>query len=100
MRGPECPVLLRHVWAWFSQLSNMREWGDGSPRAIRASEIAAWSQLTGNRPTPREINIILDLDIRFRNITAETDEGDTAQTDAERQMLAWVSAAKAAKSWG
>lgn len=94
MRGPECPVLMSHVWRWFLALSNMREWGEGGPQAIRPTEIAAWSQLTGARPLPHEIRLILDLDVRFRNVQAEDNEDVSTLPEADQEMLEWVKAAR------
>lgn len=93
MRGPECPVAMAHVWRWFLDLSNMREWGEGGPKAIRPTEIAAWSQLTRIRPTPREIRLILDLDVKFRNVQAEDENDIPRMPQADQEMLEWAKAA-------
>lgn len=84
---------MAHVWRWFLDLSNMREWGEGGPKAIRPTEIAAWSQLTRTRPTPGEIRLILDLDVKFRNVQAEDENDIPRMPQADQEMLEWVKAA-------
>ena len=93
MRGPQCPSAMAHVWRWFLALSNMREWGEGGPQAIRTTEIVAWSQLTATRPNPRETRLILDMDVRFRNVQAETDDDTPTLPEADQEMLEWAKAA-------
>lgn len=100
MRGPECPVLMAHVWRWFLALSNMREWGEGGPKAIRATEIAAWASLTGANPTPREVRLILDLDVKFRNVHAEDENDIPRMPEADQAMLEWAKAARMSTAMG
>lgn len=100
MQGPQCPAAMRHVYRWFIELSNMREWGEGGPKAIKPTEIAAWSQLTGTRPTPREVKLILDIDVRFRNINAETDDDMPTLPEADQEMLEWAKAARMSSAVG
>jgi len=63
------PPELIHVWRWFSQLANRRT---GLAR-LSYAELAAWSALTGVRPTPREIDLIVRLDDAFLNIMTGRD---------------------------
>lgn len=93
-----CPPALSHVYGWFIELANMRDYGEAGPKSIKPSEIAAWSDLTRRRPSPLEIRIILDLDVRFRNIHAEDEATDL--TEHDRAVLAYVEAATLSKSWG
>lgn len=90
---------MAHVWGWFLELSNMRDWGEGGPRAIKATEIAAWSDQVGTSPLPHEIRILLDMDVRFRNIHAEDEPPENLGAD-DRNMIAWVDAARMAASYG
>lgn len=99
MDGPPCPLPMVDVWRWYVELANMRVWSDGAPQAIKATEIAAWSELTGSRPSPHEVRLILDLDVRFRNITAENTAEIPNLPEADAAMLAYVSAAKTDASW-
>jgi len=85
---------MAHIWQWYRVLSNMREWGDGGPKAILPTEIVAWSQLTGTRPLPHETRLILDLDVRFRNVQAEDAEDLSTLPEADQEMLEWVKAAR------
>lgn len=77
----------------------MRDWGEGGPRAIKPTDISAWSGLVGVSLLPHEIRILLDMDVRFRNIHAEDETPENLSAD-ERNMIAWVDAARMAASYG
>ncbi len=98
MSAVRCPSALSHVYGWFIELDNTRDYGQAGPKSIKPTEIAAWKNETHRRPSPLEIRIILDLDVRYRNIYAE-DDGDNL-TEYDRAILAYVEAAQISKSWG
>lgn len=56
------PEAWAHVWAWFTTLSNRR----ARPQPITFEAIAAWRELSGTSPTPREVAAIVALDDLFR----------------------------------
>jgi hypothetical protein len=58
------PLGYAHVWDWFLQLSRTRSIGF-AVGAVSYSEIAAWSCLTGYRPTPFEVTLLTDMDTAF-----------------------------------
>lgn len=47
---PDIPVCVEHVWRWFIDLA--------SSESVSYTEIRAWSELTGNNPSPAEINML------------------------------------------
>ena len=57
----ELPLGYGHLWEWLKQLSRTRTIGLVA-NAISYTEIAAWAALTGNRPTPFEVAILVDMD--------------------------------------
>jgi hypothetical protein len=56
------PLGYEHLWQWFGQLSRTRSVGL-SVGPISYTEVAAWSDLTGNRPTPFEVELLMDMDV-------------------------------------
>jgi hypothetical protein len=60
--GPPCPRELAYILAWFAELSAARAQGFAGPAPLSYSEIAAWSTLTGNTPTPYETRMLRALD--------------------------------------
>ena len=50
----ECPEFYGYLWHWFCEL-----WRGES---LSYAEILAWSQLTGNEPTPEDVLLIKNLD--------------------------------------
>lgn len=58
----ECPDSIHHVWRWFLTLQKRRGTGGMSINPISFQDIAAWASLTGNDPTPFEVECICDLD--------------------------------------
>jgi len=56
------PDLLFHLWAWFCELDSKRTAGFASLNPISFSELKAWSDLTGQKPTPTEVKILMKMD--------------------------------------
>lgn len=56
------PEAWAHVWSWFTALSNRRV----RPQPITFEAIAAWRELSGESPRPREVSAIVALDDLFR----------------------------------
>ncbi|WP_146203698.1 hypothetical protein [Azospirillum sp. TSO5] len=68
LSGPVAlPWDLRHLWEWFSELSDARGGGMG-PSPITYQDILAWSRLTGRRPSPWEVSVIRELDSLWLSI--------------------------------
>lgn len=59
------PEGAEHVWEWFWQLNRGRTCGMASFNPIGWQEIAAWSQLTGNRPRQWELDALSGIDTAF-----------------------------------
>lgn len=62
---PGCPALVEHVWFWFLDLSRSRGGSGFGANALSFSEIAAWCALSGERPSPYEVELIRALDGLF-----------------------------------
>lgn len=67
---PEIPAAVEHIWGWFLQLSATRGGGFG-PAPLAYSEIEAWTRMTGDDPTPWELERIMELDRIYLNHMAE-----------------------------
>lgn len=65
--GPELPDTLIHIWDWFQELNQAREFDEYGPKAISFSEIQAWCRLRGLKPTPTEVRLIKKLDMQYLN---------------------------------
>jgi hypothetical protein len=60
--SPEFPVELDYLWSYFLELSSTRPQGYSGPLPITYQEIQAWSELTGNKITPLDVEVIKRLD--------------------------------------
>lgn len=61
LQGPELPQIAAHVLAWFNELQAWRgSSGLGPARITQALD--AWARWTGARPTPLEVEWLLELD--------------------------------------
>lgn len=58
------PEAAAQVWEWFMELATGRTAGLG-PNPLTWEGIAAWCDLTGNRPAPWEVRAIKALDLAF-----------------------------------
>lgn len=68
-----CPPELEHVWGWFDSLNTGRGNSGFGPSPISFAEISAWSALTGNAPTPWEVDLIKNLDLLYLKEMAAND---------------------------
>lgn len=68
---PECPHELLHLWEWFADLSGARPHTGFGPGPLPFSEIQAWANLTGHRPTPWEVGVLKRLDGVYLEVTAK-----------------------------
>lgn len=64
----EFPQALDYVWVWFGQMSCRRSNSAFGPNPIGWQDMAAWRDMTGNQPTPREVDLIMDLDTAFFSV--------------------------------
>lgn len=64
-RLPKMPRALEHIWAWFCELNSARTSNGFGANPITYSEIAAWSALTLNVPTPWEVSLLKRIDRAF-----------------------------------
>lgn len=78
LRVPDIPVALLHLWEWFCELSAARSGNGGGPNPISYSEVQAWARLTGRRPEPRDVQVIMMLDQEFFAELAEQDRRQQA----------------------
>jgi len=56
------PNLLIHVWNAFISLSGTRQAGFSGPGPISYRDIKDWMDLTKNRLSPRDVELVVDLD--------------------------------------
>lgn len=68
-----------HVFGWFTELSATRGSNGFGANPIGYRDIADWSRLTGELPTPFEVSCILALDSAFLRSRALKDKGKAAK---------------------
>lgn len=56
------PVVLAHVWEWFTELAARRTGGPVGPNPITHGDIRAWAVTTGRDPTPEEVQLLCRMD--------------------------------------
>ena len=76
--GPPFPEALAYVWSWYLTLAEQRPDSFMGLPAIGFGDIADWARLTGNDPTPYEVECILALDRAERSAVAERRKKKTA----------------------
>ena len=59
-------------WEWFCELNSGRQSNGMGANVLGWGEIKAWAELTGNKPTPFDIEVIKRVDIAF--IESSVDE--------------------------
>lgn len=62
INAPPLPAGAEYLWEWFVTLTR------GSAGEVTYSEIKAWSELTGNIPTPDEVAVIVELAVIFAEV--------------------------------
>ncbi|WP_420888642.1 phage tail assembly chaperone [Chromobacterium amazonense] len=64
---PPCafPELLSNVWRWFGELSVRRGQSELGPLPISWADMAAWNAMTQANPAPREVELIMQLDVVY-----------------------------------
>ena len=62
LEGPEFPSLLANVWSAFIRLSQARTQGMSGPNPITFEQIKAWKELTEYPLSPREVEVVKQLD--------------------------------------
>ena len=63
--GPDFPSLMSYVWSAFLSLSSSRNPALSGVAPITYEQIKAWTQVTGNPLSPREVDAIKRLDYIF-----------------------------------
>lgn len=86
LEGPPLPFPLRHIWQWFFELSDARSSGGMGPASISYQDIAAWSRLTGHRPSPWEVSVIRDLDRLWMSIIPDPKAAPAATVDEDGEV--------------
>ncbi len=66
LHGPETPRALAYLREWLYQLVGRSGVGMSGANPLSYGTIADWSRLTGNRPTPDEVEALLYLDAVLR----------------------------------
>ena len=61
----DVPDTVAHLWAWFWQLDQARQYGD-LPQALAWQEVAAWAGLHGISPRQWELQAIMSMDFARR----------------------------------
>jgi hypothetical protein len=67
---------LAYLYYWFSSISAGRSSNGFGPNSLSATEILAWSQMTGHRLTPWEFDLIRELDGLWLSIYSELHKPD------------------------
>lgn len=64
---PPCdfPYQLQEAWDWFLSLSQARGSNGYGPNPITYLDLQAWATMTGNKPSAREVELIMSLDMAF-----------------------------------
>ncbi len=70
LEGPPVPQCLEYLLTWFSDLSAARSSNGFSANPISYTEMQAWAELTGIRPTPFEVECLRALDRALLNSLA------------------------------
>jgi hypothetical protein len=68
LEGPVFPSVLGYLWNWFHELSDARSSGGMGPCCITYQDIAAWSRLSGHKPSPWDVAVLRDLDRLWMSI--------------------------------
>lgn len=71
LNGSALPACILYLWRWFLDLHNGRPSGGFGPGAITYSDMHAWAALTGNRPTPWDVETIKQLDYAYLKHSAD-----------------------------
>lgn len=72
--GPECPECLLYLFEWFFEIGRGRGSSGWGPNPLGYRDLAAWADLTGIRPTPLEVSMLMDLDRQFMKSREKTNE--------------------------
>ena len=67
----EIPKEATHVWQWFLELHSARGGNGFGANPISYTEMAAWSEITGNRPRQHEWMALRMLDSVYLEMEAE-----------------------------
>ena len=62
LKEAELPEMMAHVWAWFCSLRGRVAPGFAGTSPITWPDMQAWAAITGNHPTPFEIECLVALD--------------------------------------
>lgn len=85
IREPEIPAGGHHIWGWFWRLSNMRGASDAGPCPLTVDATEAFARVTGERIAREEIDVLLDMDIEYRNAIAELRQEAEEEAEAGRR---------------
>ena len=66
--GPECPEALAHLWEYFCELSAARGAGMAGIEPLHYGEIEAWSRLSRRELGFFELECLVAVDHKFREI--------------------------------
>lgn len=66
---------MEYLLLWFADLSAARGSNGFSADPISYAEMQAWSELSGIRPTPFEVECLRELDVAFLNSMAKKQNG-------------------------
>jgi len=62
---------LVYVWEWYVALANARGDSGGGPQPLGWRDLDAWSNLTGARPSPFELQCLMELDVAWLDSMAD-----------------------------
>lgn len=72
---PECPESLAYLRDWCYALHGRCGAGMGGLNLLSYAEVGWWAMLTGNHPTPEEVEALVRLDLVLMNPDEEETNG-------------------------
>ena len=73
------PQEVEHVWRWFWELASARSGSGFGGNPISYVDIAAWSRLTDQHPTPWEVTLIRRVDSAVLAVQAKESNPKTRE---------------------
>lgn len=84
MAEPEVPVFVSYLWRWFQELHAARQSSGFGVSVITYRDIEAWSNVTGVRLCPWEIDVIKAIDQEWLEAMATSDKNKAQRTEQSK----------------
>lgn len=63
--APLPPAAIEHLWLWWHELHAGRRSNGWTPERLSWPDIEAWARLTGARPRPAEVRVLMQIDVEW-----------------------------------